>query len=96
MCIRDRIFERICSSSPPSSKEEALICGLHNGLVPLCCGQREARARFFGAHKRSDAMGRKNAKAVLASLGLALVEGVRMGDAPLRSAHSFEPAFGVL
>ena len=40
---------------------------------------------------------RKNAKAVLASLGLALVEGVRMGDAPLRSAHSFNgPAFGVL
>ena len=59
----------------------------------LPCLEERAREQEFRKWRLES---RKNAKAVLASLGLALVEGVRMGDAPLRSAHSFEPAFGVL
>ena len=57
--------------APNTGRLRAFDCprGLH---------QRAARAEFRKWRRES----RKNAKAVLESLGFAVVEGVRMGDAP--------------
>ena len=66
----DEVFAELVQE-PNTGRLRAFDC-------PRGLKQRAARAEFRKWRRES----RKNAKAVLESLGLAVVEGVRMGDAP--------------